>query len=66
MTRYNVTLKNQQTGEIVRTYEGINKNTIQLIIEQNWNYEMNVEEILDGQSHELNSDLYIIVENESN
>ena len=66
MTRYNVTLKNQQTGATVRTYEGINKDTIQQIIESRWNYEMNAEDILDGQSHELNSDLYIIVENESN
>ena len=61
MKTYNVTLTNQQTGKVVKEYENISKNDIQLIIEINHNYKMNVEDILDGESHELNCDLHISV-----
>lgn len=62
MKTYNVTLTSQATGKVTKYYEGVTINTVQLIIEANSNTDMSAKDIIDGQSHELNCDLYIKLE----
>ncbi len=61
MKTYNVTLTSQITGKVTKFYEDVSLNTVQLIIEANDSMMM-ADEICDGESHELNCDLYIEVE----
>ncbi|HPM11688.1 MAG: hypothetical protein LC101_01430 [Flavobacteriales bacterium] len=61
MKTYNVTLTSQITGKVTKFYEDVSLNTVQLIIEANDSMMM-ADEICDGESHELNCDLYIKVE----
>ena len=63
MKRFNITITNQQTGKVVRTHEDQTENSVLLILEKHGEdrYPLTLNDLLDGESHELNSDEHIVV-----
>ncbi len=61
-TLYNVTITGQQKHINGKSYESVNSDTVQRILDEKQDVENCPVILWDGNSHELNSDFYITIE----